>query len=460
LWDTSAASRARAIVAAEFLGIGPRRPMPTAPQTADDISPSVPRRRWGIAWLFGFGIMVNYFDRTNLSVAQNALHDSFGISTSMFGILSSAYIWTYMVLQMPCGLLLDRFGVKLIGRVSTFLWSVASFAAALATGISGFLGARLLLGIGEAPTFPANAKAVGYWFPKSERTLGTAIFDGAAKFGAAIGTPMLGFVLEHFGWRWSFAVSGIASVIFFVMFAAYYKNPSEDKKLSDVERAFIARGGAQPEDKVRAAQGAPLGYLLQRKKVWGMSLGYASYNYCFYLLFFWMPTYIHTALHLSRMRSDVYTGIPFLLAGFAEVAIGGYMVDVLIKRGWNADRVRRVVLIGGTSLGLTLLAVGQTVRPVVALFWISLAICGLSAASPIGWSLPSLLAPRESVGTVGGIMNTCNQASAIVAATLTGFILRTHTFEYAFAVACAYLTVGIAGYIFLLGRIDQLPEPC
>jgi MFS family permease len=103
--------------------------------------------------------------------------------------------------------------------------------------------------------------------------------------------------------------------------------------------------------------------------------------------------------------------------------------------------------------------VGQTVRPVVALFWISIAICGLSAASPIGWSLPSLLAPRESVGTVGGIMNTCNQASAIVAATLTGFVLRAHTFEFAFAIASAYLAVGILGYLFLLGRIDQLPEP-
>jgi MFS family permease len=364
-----------------------------------------------------------------------------------------------MLLQMPSGLLLDRFGVKLIGRVSTFLWSVASFCAALAAGLRTFFVARLLLGVGEAPTFPANAKAVGYWFPKAERTFGTAIFDSAAKFGAALGAPLLGLVLEHFGWRWCFAASGIISVVFFAMFALYYKNPSEDAKLTIAEREFIARGGAQPEDKVRAAQGAPLGYLLKRKKVWGMSLGYASYNYSFYLLFFWLPTYINTALHLSRIRSDIYTGIPWLLAGFTEIAIGGYLVEALIKRGWSADRVRRFVLIGGTSLGLALLGVGQTVRPVVALFWISIAICGLSAASPIGWSLPSLLAPRESVGTLGGILNTGNQVSAIVAATLTGFILRTHTFEYAFAVAAAYLAVGIAGYLFLLGRIDPLPEP-
>jgi len=433
--------------------------MPFSEEAAESIASSVPRRRWGIAWLLAFGIMVNFFDRANLSVSLGALHSEFGISTRGFGILTSAYIWTYMLLQMPSGLLLDRLGVKLVGRVSTFLWSVASFAAAAAAGIKTFFVARLVLGVGEAPTYPANAKAIGYWFPRAERTFGTAIFDGASKFGAALGAPLLGLVLEHFGWRWCFAASGIISVVFFAMFAAYYKNPSEDAKLTAAERDFIARGGAQPEDKTRAAQGAPLGYLLRRKKVWGMCLGYASYNYCFYLLFFWLPTYINTALHLSRIRSDIYTGIPWLLATVAEIAIGGYLVDLLIKRGWNPDRVRRTVLIGGTSLGLALLAVGQTVRPVVALFWISIAICGLSAASPIGWSLPSLLAPRESVGTLGGILNTCNQVSAIVAAMLTGFILRTHTFEYAFAVAAAYLTVGIAGYLFLLGRIDPLPEP-
>jgi ACS family D-galactonate transporter-like MFS transporter len=433
--------------------------MPLSEEAAEITASSVPRRRWGIAWLLGFGIMVNYFDRANLSVALNALHADFGISTLKFGVLTSAYIWSYMLLQMPSGLLLDRFGVKLIGRVSTFLWSVASFAAACATGITTFFCARVVLGVGEAPTFPANAKAVGYWFPKAERTFGTAIFDGAAKFGAALGAPLLGLVLEHFGWRWCFAATGIISLVFFAMFTVYYKNPSEDAKLTQAEREFIARGGAQPEDKARAAQGAPVWYLLKQKKVWGMCLGYASYNYSFYLLFFWLPTYINTALHLSRIRSDIYTGIPWLLAGFAEIAIGGYLVEILIKRGWNADLVRRVILIVGTSLGLALLGVGQTLRPAVALFWISISACGLSAASPIGWSLPSLLAPRESVGTLGGIMNTCNQMSAIVAATLTGYILRRHTFEYAFAVASIYLTIGVAGYIFLLGRVDQLPEP-
>jgi MFS family permease len=171
----------------------------------------VPRRRWGIACLLGFGILVNYFDRVNLSVSQDALHAAFGISTVTFGYLLSAYSWSYAALQLPSGLILDRFGVKLVGRISTLLWSVASFGAAISSGLTGFLGARLLLGVGEAPTFPANAKAVGYWFPAEERSLATAIFDSMAKFSSAIGVPAIGLVMLRFGWRWSFAATGIIS---------------------------------------------------------------------------------------------------------------------------------------------------------------------------------------------------------------------------------------------------------
>src|SRR3954453_2512763 len=175
-------------------------------------------RRWQIACLLGFGVLVNYFDRINLSVSQGALHAEFGISTVTFGYLLSAYSWTYAICQIPVGVLLDRFGVKTVGRIGAFLWSMASFGAAMAPGIGTFFGARFLLGIGEAPTFPGNAKAVGYWFPKRERSLATAIFDSAAKFSSAIGVPVLGIMLLKFGWRWSFAATGLASFLYFLAF--------------------------------------------------------------------------------------------------------------------------------------------------------------------------------------------------------------------------------------------------
>jgi MFS transporter, ACS family, D-galactonate transporter len=421
--------------------------------------PAVPRRRWSIALLLGFGVLVNYFDRVNLSVSQEALHATFGISVVMFGYLLSAYSWSYALLQLPSGLLLDRFGVRLVGRISTLLWSVASFAAAVSTGIGGFIAARLLLGIGEAPTFPANAKAIGYWFPTAERSLATAIFDAAAKFASAIGVPLIGILLLHFGWRWSFAATGFCSLLYFVLFYVFYRNPSEDKLLSDAERQFIVSGGAQPEDQARAAKGAPLGYLLRQRKVRGLALGFASYNYTFYLLLTWLPSYLSTAHNIDLLHSVLYTSVPWLVATMMDL-VAGWLVDTLVQRGWNPVRVRQVVLIGGTSLGLGILGAAHAHTPAMALFWISVSIGGLSAAAPVGWSIPSLIAPRESVGTLGGIINFCNQLSAIAAPIATGYVVQaTHSFAWAFGVATLFLLAGIAGYVFLLGNMAAIPEP-
>ena len=426
----------------------------------DDGSARVPRRRWTIALLLGFGVLVNYFDRVNLSVSRDALEVSFGIFAVMFGWLSGAYNWTYALLQLPSGLLLDRFGVRRVGIVSTAIWSVASFATAICTSVGGLFGARFLLGIGEAPTFPANSKAIGYWFPQNERSLATAMFDSAAKFSSAIGIPLLGLLLFYFGWRWTFAATGFISLFYFALFYAFYRNPNEDKLLTEAERAFIAKGGAQPEDRARAAKGAPLAYLLRKPKVWGLCLGFASYNYTFYFLLTWLPSYLKTALHVDLLHSALYTSVPWTFATIMDLAVGGWLVDALIQRGWNAVRVRQAVLISGTAFGLGILGTAHAHTALSALFWISVSIGGLSAASPVGWSIPSLIAPRESVGTLGGILNLCNQLAGIAAPVATGYVVQaTHSFSGAFIAATAFLLVGIAGYVFLLGRIEAIPDP-
>jgi MFS transporter, ACS family, D-galactonate transporter len=185
----------------------------------------IPRRRWRIAWLLGVGVLINYFDRVNLSVSHEALFATFGISNIVFGYLSSAYNITYCICQMPIGVILDKFGVKRVQRAGTLLWSLATFGAAVAPTLSSLFGARFLLGIGEAPTFPANTKAIGLWFPSRERSFSTAMFDAAAKFASVIGVPLVGFVLLNFGWRWSFALTGILSFIYFVFFWRIYRDP-------------------------------------------------------------------------------------------------------------------------------------------------------------------------------------------------------------------------------------------
>jgi sugar phosphate permease len=420
----------------------------------------VPRRRWRIAFLLAFGVLVNFFDRINLSVSRDALHDSFGLSLVAFGYLSSAFSWTYALMQMPAGVWLDRWGVRRVGRVSALLWSVSSFAAAVAPGLSWFFGARFLLGVSESPTFPANAKALGYWFTRDERGMATAITDAAAKFSTAIGVPFIGLLLLYFGWRWSFAATGFISLLYFVLFYLVYRNPSEDEKLSEQELQFLLRGGTQPEDQVRARSGSSLSYLLTQRKVYGLALGWGAYNYTFFLLLTWLPSYLSVSLHVDLFHSIFYTSVPWLFATATDLLVGGWLVDALIQRGYDAHRVRQSVLVTGMSFGLAIFGAARAHGPAAALVWISLALGGLAAAAPVAWTIPSLIAPRESVGTLAGTVNLCGQIAAICAPIVTGYIVSAaHSFAAAFMTATLILLMGIAGYIFLLGRIEAIPEP-
>jgi ACS family D-galactonate transporter-like MFS transporter len=416
----------------------------------------LPRRSWHIAWLLGLGVLVNYFDRVNLSVSHEALIASFGISNIMFGYLSGAYNWTYAMCQLPIGVLLDRFGVKRIGRISTFLWSIASFCAAAAPSISSLFGARFLLGVGEAPTFPANAKAVGLWFPPRTRSFATSIFDAAAKFSSAVGVPLLGMILLRIGWRLSFGLTGVISVLYFLLFWKVYRDPSEDASLSEAERERLVSGTQESEWKQESAtETKSLGFLLRRRKVIGLAIGFGSYNYVFYLLLTWLPSYLSQALHIELYKSFLYTSLPWLVATAGDLVVGGWLVDALIHRGFDANRVRQIVLICGTTFGLGILGAAKAQDATHALIWISISIGGLSAAAPVGWSIPSLIASRGNVGRVGGILNFSNQLSGIAAPILTGYLFSaTHSFAWAFGAAAIYLVIGIAAYVFLLGRIE------
>lgn len=417
---------------------------------------TLPRRRWRIAWLLGIGVLVNYFDRVNLSVSHNALIATFGITDIIFGYLSSAYNFTYAFLQLPIGVILDKFGVRRVGRIGTFLWSCASFAAAITPSLSGLFGARFLLGIGEAPTFPSNAKAIGHWFPPHERSFATACFDAAAKFASVIGVPLIGLVLLRAGWRWSFALTGVISFAYFILFWRVYREPGEDPLLTDAERDYINcadRPGATSTQS--DSPELSLFKLLTARKVIGLALGSGAYNYVFYLLLTWLPTYLSASLHIDLLHSFIYTSVPWLIATVTDLFIGGMMVDFLVRRGADSSHVRRIVLIVGTAFGLGIFGGAHAPNAAHALFWISISIGGLAAAAPVMWSLPSLIASRPNVGKVGGIINFAGQISGICAPIITGYVVQTqHSYALAFLIPAVYLLIGIAGYIFLLGRIE------
>ena len=235
-----------------------------------------------------------------------------------------------------------------------------------------------------------------------------------------------------------------------------YKDPDDDPDLSRAERHFIEETvegseARKPVDERRTS----LGRLLLQRKVLGLAIGFGSYNYVFYLLLTWLPSYLSFALHIDLLHSFLYTSVPWIFATITDIVVGGWLVDFLVQRGWNASLVRRVVLIGGTAFGLGILGAAHAHTATRALIWISVSIGGLSAAAPVGWSLPSMIARRNDVGKVGGIVNFSNQISGISAPIVTGYVVTAfHSYAWAFGVAGIYLAIGIAAYIFMLGKID------
>ncbi len=420
---------------------------------------AVPRRRWGIGALLGIGILINYIDRIGLSVAAPQIQEAFQLSPVELGFLFSAFAWSYALLQIPVGLALDRFGPTTIGRWGAFLWGVAAVITALSSGFAGIFIARVLLGVAEAPAFPVSSKATGYWFPRNERGMATAIFDAAAKFSNVIGVPLVAVTVVAFGWRWGFGMTAALSFMYFIAFYFFYRDPSADKKLSSVELDYIQSNGAAPEGPSGASSMGMLAYLLGKRKVWGLTIGFAAYGYTFYLFLTWLPGYLVQTMHMSIIKSAGFAAIPWLVATVSDLVVGGWLLDKLIAGGADESRVRKTILIIGMLFGLAVFGATQTTDPKWAIFWISIALGGLAAAAPVGWSIPSLIAPRGGVGTIGGIMNFANNVMGIAAPIVTGYIVgATNSFTNAFMVAGIILLVGIVSFVFVLGRVEPIPD--
>jgi ACS family D-galactonate transporter-like MFS transporter len=418
----------------------------------------VPRFRWRIAGLIGVGVLINYFDRISLSVAGPQLESAFHLTPVDLGVLFSAFFWSYALLQIPVGLIVDRLGVTRIGRWSAFLWTAAQVLTACAGGFAGIFLSRLLLGIAEAPSFPASSKATGYWFPRGERALSTSLYDVGAKFSNVIGVPLVALAVVRLGWRWGFAVVAALSFAYFLVFCWLYRDPSQHPRLTAEEREYLARHGAEPEGRSPGSAAGMLGYLLSTRKVWGLVIGFGAYGYSFNLFLTWLPDYLVHTMHRSILTSAGFAAIPWAFASVADLLVGGWLIDFLVRNGRDETRVRKAVLVIGMCTGLAVLGATATTRPGIALAWISVALTGLSAAAPVAWSLPSLIAPRGGVGSVGGIMNFSNNMMGVVAPIVTGIVVgNTHSFVNAFLVAGLVLVAGVASFVFLLGRIEPLP---
>ncbi|MDQ4213863.1 MFS transporter [Microbacterium capsulatum] len=417
--------------------------------------------RWSIGFLLFFAVLINYIDRSSMSVAEHDMRLEFGLTEGQIGIILGSFGWSYALMQIPMGMLLDKIGIKWVMRAATTLWAISCFLTAMISGMGLLLVARLILGLAEAPIFPGAMKVTSYWFPRSERGLATVIFDSGQRLSNVIGFPIVGAAVAVFGWRGAFITIGALSLIYTAVFFFRYRDPKEMNrrgKLSDAELDHILSGGAQHEDAPRPNPLANIGYILRQRKVWGMSLGLGCAGYVQWMLLTWLPGFLQSQMHMDVAKSGLFTAIPWLFAVIVQYLLPGFWLDRLIRNGKSSTTVRRVFIVSGMLLATTIVGTAFTQDLFWSLVWITLGTTGITIAFSVTNSLPALIAPEGAVGATGAVMNTVNNIIGTTAPIVTGFIVQlTGSFAWAFLVAGIMLVVGLFFYIVVLGRIEQIP---
>jgi len=416
------------------------RPMQATPvKTGSSNLQVVPgSRRWIVLGLLTLGIIIAYTARINFSVAlaTKAFKELFHLTDADRGSLGAAFFWSYAVLQIPAGMLVDRYGVKYPYALSFFAWSVMSAGTSLATSFRQLYVMRFVLGVGESIATPASMRWIRFHFREKERGLAIGLYMAGTKFGPAIGGWIAALLIQRQGWKAMFLWLGLGSLLWLIPWLLV----AED----DDRRIELAAKPAGPQKSISflSLLGCPL--------IWGTMLGTFSYMYFVYFCMTWMPAYFVEKRHLSLDSMGLYTMFSF--GGMAAVSIlAGWSADKMIARGGDPVSVRKAFTIAGFLIASTEVigAVSQSVP--VALFFAVFSLSGLGLATANYWALTQTLIPGGAIGRIVGIQNFAANLPGIVAPILTAWLKqKTGSYEAPMQAIWFFMLLGIAAYVFLV----------
>ncbi|HET6306186.1 MAG TPA: MFS transporter [Rhodopila sp.] len=414
------------------------------------------RRYWIGLLIFGVCI-INYMDRVALSVAARPIAAEFGLSPVAMGYLFSSFLWTYAACLIPVGLLVDRIGTKTIIGGGLLLWSAATSFTGMGWNFGSILACRLLMGAGEATSYPGSGRVIRDWVPEGERGTFTALFNSGAVAGPAIGAVLMGWLVSTFQWRIAFVVLGGIGLVWLALWLIWFGQPERVTWLSARERDKILaeRHGRDLDQVHEGATQSSLAHILSRPTMYGLMLSQACIVYNSYLFLTWLPTYLQTTLHLSTMNTGLFTAIPYGLS---------IILGLLIA--WLSDRVlsptavrsggRRYFVVAMMIMGMTVLAAPMAHDAVTLLVVMTVVLTATNTASGFNLTMVNDVAenPRDaarimSLAVFGG--NICGLLAPIV----TGYVVSaTGGFDWAFRIAAFLLVIGALVSILLSrGRV-------
>jgi MFS transporter, ACS family, glucarate transporter len=446
-----------------------------------------------VAMLFAV-TMVNYADRATLAIAGPALSKDLGLSAVQMGFIFSAFGWSYVLAQIPGGWMLDRFGSKIVYFGSIFLWSFFTllqggvWVVGVAAAVYTLFALRFLVGLAEAPSFPANGRIVAAWFPANERGTASAIFNSAQYFATVLFAPIMGYITVTYGWSWTFYFMGTVGVLVSLIWLKVIYNPKEHPRLQPAELDYIERGGAlvnmdQPkkdsritraeleldfvergglrtmseraEDKGSSPQWGYLKQLLKSRMLLGIYLGQYCITTLTYFFITWFPVYLVQQRGMSILNAGLVASVP-AIAGFTGGVLGGVWSDALLRRGRSLTVARKTPIVVGMLLSMSMIACNY-----VDAQWLVIVIMGLAffgkGVGALGWAVISDTAPKEIAGLSGGLFNTFGNIASITTPIVIGYIIQTTgSFNGALVFVGANAFVAILSYLVIVGEIKRL----
>ncbi|MFP5228026.1 MAG: MFS transporter [Acidobacteriota bacterium] len=397
-------------------------------------------RGWVVVSLLVLSVVINYIDRSDLSIAAPVMQQQFGLSPVQLGSLLSAFFWTYALLQITgvVGWLADRFSAGWVILWGYVIWSLATMATGLTAGFATLFLWRLLLGAGESVAYPCYSRIFAT-MPEQYRGRANALIDAGTKLGPALGAFVGGLLLVHLGWRMLFVLLGAGGLLWVLPWW----------------RTMPRSGGITRTSTTVSA--ASFGRIFRRSSAWGTFIGHFCGNYFFYFLLAWLPEFAVREDHLSLGEMSRLTSLVFLLIGVSTL-LAGWISDRLIAGGHSPSRVRKAVVVGG--LGVASILMGFALidhHPRAGLALLFVASAGYGAFSSNHWAITQTLAGPAAAGRWSSFQNGFANLSGIVAPWVAGWIVELDgSAQMAFAVAGAVALAGALSWGFLVPRVEPV----
>lgn len=412
---------------------------------------------------------VNYADRATLSIAGTDVAKELQLDSVSMGYIFSAFGWAYLLMQIPGGWLLDRFGSKRVYTYSLFFWSLFTFLQGFVdvfplawAGVSMFI-MRFMLGFSEAPSFPANARIVAAWFPAKERGTASALFNSAQYFSLALFSPLLGWLTYAWGWEHVFTVMGGIGFVLTFAWVKFVHNPTDHPRMSREELEYIAANGAvvdmdhkkTGDDKKAGPKLDYIKQLLSNRMMLGIFFGQYFLNTITWFFLTWFPIYLVQEKGMSILKVGFVASIP-ALCGFVGGVLGGLFSDYLIKRGSSLTVARKVPIVMGMLLASSIILCNYTNNTALVVALMALAFFGKGFGA-LGWPVISDVAPKEIVGLCGGVFNVFGNVASIATPLVIGYMVKElHSFNGALVfVGCSALMMMVC-YLFVVGDIKRM----